>query len=272
MSAVCDYRSAALAVLLEPDPDRKCALTAELAARVAAVSGNTDLIGAELIEVRSLPAPGRPQRPELVTPRLLAQRKLGTEEGRAVLLHAVAHIEFNAINLAWDAVYRFAGLPQGYYQDWASVAADEARHFLLVRARLRELGFDYGDFPAHDGLWQMALATEDALHVRMALVPRLLEARGLDVTPPMIEKLRHVGDQASIAVLQVILREEVRHVEVGSRWFVHACQLIGIADHESEFLHLLRTRASGRVKPPFNAAARLQAGFSASELAALGTL
>jgi uncharacterized ferritin-like protein (DUF455 family) len=261
-----DSRSAALAVLQETDPERKCAATAQLSARIALAD---QTLGTQQLAVQSLPIPGRPAHPELVAPRLLAQRKLGTPEGRAVLLHAVAHIEFNAINLAWDAVYRFGNLPAAYYRDWASVAADEARHFQLICARLRELGFEYGDFPAHDGLWQMAVATEDALHVRMALVPRLLEARGLDVTPGMIEKLRHVGDLASIAVLQVILSEEVRHVEIGSTWFRFACAQMGIVDHEAEFLHLLKTRATGRVKPPFNVPARLLAGFSALELAEL---
>lgn len=261
-----DLRAAALQVLLQDDPQRKCELGFQLAQRIQCAQADP---GSEQLQVRSLPQPGRPPRPQLVAPRQLAQRKLGSPEGRAVLLHAVAHIEFNAINLAWDAVYRFGGLPADYYRDWASVAVDEARHFQLVCARLAQLGHAYGDFPAHDGLWQMALATEDALHVRMALVPRLLEARGLDVTPGMIERLLHAGDAASVDVLQLILREEVRHVQIGSRWYIHACTLASISDHEAEFLHLLRSRASGRIKPPFNLPARRSAGFSELELAGL---
>lgn len=257
-----DLRAAALGVLLEPDPDRKCALSQSLQAQWQAA---TDLRPSTLAVQQGL-QPGRPSRPELVLPRQVPQRGLGTAAGRAALLHAVAHIEFNAINLAWDAVYRFADLPLAYYQDWSSVAADEARHFLLVRTRLRELGLDYGDLPAHDGLWQMALATEHALLERMALVPRVLEARGLDVTPGMIQRLREVGDGASIAVLEVILREEVRHVEIGTRWYRHACALAGVVDPDARFLDVLATHAAARVRPPFNLPARRAAGFSETEL------
>ncbi|HEY0178756.1 MAG TPA: ferritin-like domain-containing protein [Dokdonella sp.] len=213
--------------------------------------------------------PGRPVRPRLVAPRQLAQRGLGSGEGRAALVHAVAHIEFNAINLAWDAVYRFRGMPQAYYRDWVQVAADEARHFALLEARLGELGRGYGDFDAHDGLWEMAVRTADSCLARMALVPRVLEARGLDVTPGMIARLRGAGDERTAAILEVILREEVAHVAAGSRWFAWCCARDGV-DAPATFAALVETHLRGAVRGPFNVEARLAAGFSADELARLG--
>jgi len=212
--------------------------------------------------------PGRPARPRLVPPRQLAQRGLGTPQGRAALVHAVAHIEFNAIDLAWDAVYRFRGMPAEYYRDWAAVAADETRHFRLLAARLAELGHAYGDFDAHNGLWEMAVKTSESCLARMALVPRVLEARGLDVTPAIIQRLRSVGDTRTVEILQVILREEVAHVAAGSRWFAWCCARDGM-DADRTFAHLIREHAGGIVKPPFNEAARRAAGFSEAEMAGL---
>jgi uncharacterized ferritin-like protein (DUF455 family) len=257
-------QSGALAVLLACDVAQKLALTQTFAQRIA--SGACSYVHPH--PMLDLDTPGRPALPELVAPKHLAQRKLGSAEGRAVLLHAVAHIEFNAINLAWDAIYRFPGLPQNYYQDWASVAADEARHFSLLNTRLSELGYRYGDFPAHNGLWQMAINTRDDLLTRMALVPRLLEARGLDVTPGMIYKLEHEGDSRAVEILTLILSEEIGHVEIGSRWFRFACEAAGKPVSDT-FLHLLETRAKGMVRGPFNRAARLAAGFSSDEVDAL---
>jgi len=213
-------------------------------------------------------APGRPPRPRLVAPRALPRRGLGTPEGRLALLHAVAHIEFNAINLAWDAVYRFRDMPAEYYRDWIAVAADEARHFALLQARMAELGGGYGDFDAHDGLWEMAVKTADSCLARMALVPRVLEARGLDVTPGMIARLREVGDAASAAILEIILREEVAHVAAGSRWFSYCCEREG-RDADATFAALIAEHVRGAIKGPFNVDARLAAGFSAAELARL---
>jgi len=186
-------------------------------------------------------------------------------------VHAVAHIEFNAINLAWDAVYRFRGLPAAYYADWVQVAADEARHFGLLAARLAELDHAYGDFDAHDGLWDMAVRTADSCLARMALVPRVLEARGLDVTPGMIERLRSVGDTATVAILETILREEVAHVAAGSRWFVWCCEREGV-DAQATFRDLLETHLRGGLRGPFNVPARLSAGFTPDELARLEEL
>lgn len=215
--------------------------------------------------------PGRPARPELVLPRDLKQRGLGSAEGRAVFLHAIAHIEFNAINLALDAVYRFRGLPREFYADWLTVADDEARHFTLLSKRLTELGAAYGDYPAHNGLWLMAERTAHSDRARMALVPRVLEARGLDVTPGMMARLRAVGDGDSADILEIILREEVAHVAAGSRWFNWCCERDGVNANE-EFARLITMAAPGSVRGPFNLQARADAGFDANDMAMLESL
>ncbi len=209
--------------------------------------------------------PGRPPRPRLVPPRQLPRRSLGTAEGRAALVHAVAHIEFNAINLAWDAVYRFRGMPASFYRDWAAVANDEARHFTMVCTRMAEMGIAYGDFDAHNGLWEMAEKTAHSDTARMALVPRVLEARGLDVTPGMIERFNSVGDAATVSVLRVILREEVAHVEAGTRWFHWCCKRDDL-DPEATFRELLCQYMGGAPRGPLNLEARRRAGFAESEL------
>lgn len=211
-------------------------------------------------------APGRPERPRLVLPRDVPQRGLGSDEGRAALIHAIAHIEFNAINLAWDAVYRFRGMPDDYYRDWTSVANDEARHFTMLSARLAQLGHAYGDFDAHNGLWQMAVKTVDSCLARMALVPRVLEARGLDVTPGMIRRLQIAGDTATVAILEVILREEIPHVAAGTRWFDWCCARDG-RDPAATFQALLTKYVPTGLRGPFNLDARRAAGFSDAELA-----
>ncbi|HEX5961495.1 MAG TPA: ferritin-like domain-containing protein [Rhodanobacteraceae bacterium] len=212
--------------------------------------------------------PGRPARPHLVLPRDVPRRGLGTAEGRAALVHAVAHIEFNAINLGWDAVYRFRGMPDHYYRDWAAVAHDEARHFTMLSARLAQFGHAYGDFDAHDGLWEMAVKTAHSCLARMALVPRVLEARGLDVTPGMITRLRAVGDDATADILEIILREEIPHVAAGTRWFRFCCERER-GDPETVFAGLLREYVPGGLRGPFNLAARRAAGFGDGELSRL---
>lgn len=212
--------------------------------------------------------PGRPPRPALVHPRELPRRGFGSVAGRAAFVHSIAHIELNAVDLAWDAAYRFRGLPHAFYADWVRIADDEARHFLLLRERLRALGHDYGDFDAHNGLWEMCEKTAHDGLARMALVPRVLEARGLDVTPGMIVKLRALGEDATADVLEVILREEVSHVAAGSHWFRWYCAQRGI-DPEPEFRRLLAAYARAVLHGPFNIEARSAAGFSEDELAAL---
>ncbi|MCB1723056.1 MAG: ferritin-like domain-containing protein [Chromatiaceae bacterium] len=235
-----------------------------------------DWRAARLTRDGSPPAPstcdaGRPPRPVLVSPRELAPRGLGNAEGHAALVHAVAHIEFNAINLACDAVYRFRDLPDAYYGDWLQVAAEEAYHFSLLRDRLERLGYAYGDFPAHDGLWEMAARTAHDPLLRMALVPRVMEARGLDVTPGMRERFAAHGDQQTAAVLDIILRDEIGHVEAGSRWFRHLCARRRL-DPEETYFALLEQFLGNKVRCPLHKPARLQAGFSETELGRLEAL
>jgi uncharacterized ferritin-like protein (DUF455 family) len=212
--------------------------------------------------------PGRPARPLLVPPAHVPRRSLHTPHGRAALLHAVAHIEFNAINLALDAIWRFAGMPDRYYRDWAQVAAEEALHFSLLCEHLATLGHAYGDFDAHDGLWTMVEKTRHDITARMALVPRTLEARGLDATPPMQAKLAQAGDGRAVEILGVILRDEVGHVAIGNRWYRWLCAREGL-DPLAHFERLLATHHAPRPKPPFNLDARRRAGFDAEELAQL---
>lgn len=250
--------AAALAAYREPDPVAKSQAVQQLAAcNIAATA------------LPTLPAqPGRPSKPDLVAPGAVPRRKLGSPAGRVALIHAIAHIEFNAINLALDAALRFPAMPDAFYADWISVAVDEARHFMLLRSRLLQLDTDYGALPAHNGLWEMAEQTAHDPLLRMALVPRVLEARGLDVTPGMITRLRSVGDLQTVDALEVILREEVRHVQIGTRWF-HALCAQRELDPDSTFVRLLAEQGVQVATGQFNTPARRAAGFSESELAAL---
>lgn len=245
-------------------PREKCRAVTALWVRVE----QYDFVFDPHAAVVPIDAAGRPDKPELVAPSALRRRRLGSAAGRAALAHAVAHIEFNAINLALDAVHRFRDMPRQYYIDWVSVAADEARHFQLMQKRLGEIGHAYGDFPAHDGLWEMARQTAGECLYRMALVPRVLEARGLDVTPGMIERLERAGDDETVRLLKVILAEEVRHVEIGSHWFRLCCDQRGL-DSEATFLALLAAHRGAALQGPFNLAARVQAGFTQRELGAM---
>ena len=215
--------------------------------------------------VEVIEEPGRPLRPELVPPLDVPRRKMTTPKGRAALIHALAHIEFNAINLALDAVYRFRGLPSAYYGDWLKVAAEEALHFQLLRDHLGSLGHDYGDFAAHNGLWEMAMKTAHDPLVRMALVPRVLEARGLDATPAIVEKLRSAGDDKAVAILAIIERDEIGHVAIGNRWYLHLCHERGLEPVET-FRRLLKEFDAPPLKPPFNIEARRKSGFAEAEL------
>lgn len=217
------------------------------------------------VPVVSVPEPGRPEKPLLVSPRELKARRLGSVVGKASLLHAIAHIEFNAINLALDAAYRFQDMPVAFVDDWLRVAAEEAYHFQLVRERLAGLGFDYGDFPAHNGLWETTHQTDFDVLVRMALVPRTLEARGLDVTPGMMQKLRAAGESQAVEVLHILLRDEVGHVAVGTRWFAWLCEQRGL-NRTDTFTDIVDRYFHGDLRGPFNLQARRQAGFTEAEL------
>ena len=219
--------------------------------------------------IESVPGiPGRPQRPLLVHPTHLKPRAVGTLEGRAGLIHALAHIEANAINLALDVIWRFGGMPERFYLDWLGVAREEALHFQLLAGHLKTLGYDYGDFPAHDGLWEMAEKTRSDLLARLALVPRTLEARGLDASIPIRNKLISVGDRAGAAILDLILRDEIGHVAIGNHWYRHLCAAQGL-EHVSTYAALAQRYGAPQLKGPFNLDARRAAGFDEAELAAL---
>ena len=253
-------RARSLALLLEPDPDRKAAATLALdldapldAAAVLADPGGV---------------PGRPARPELVPHTALKQRPVGTPEGRAGLLHSLAHIEFNAVNLALDIVWRFPGLPEAFYRQWLRIAQEEALHFSLLRDHLRSLGTAYGDFPAHGALWEMAEKTKHDLLARLALVPRTLEARGLDASPAVKAKLVGAGDRRAGEILDIILRDEIGHVAVGNHWYRQQCAARGL-DPLATYAELATRHGAPRLRGPFNLEARRAAGFDEDELRAL---
>ncbi|WP_454055974.1 ferritin-like domain-containing protein [Cupriavidus sp. Marseille-Q8015] len=213
------------------------------------------------------PLPGGPARPELVPPqRVERRRSLHTPAGRANLIHALCHIEFNAINLALDAVWRFDGMPQAFYADWLRVADEEALHFTLLADHLATLGFAYGDFPAHNSLWEMCDKTAGDVLARMALVPRTLEARGLDASPPVRARLAEAGDLAAAAILDIILRDEVGHVAIGNRWYRWLCAGRGL-DPVATYAQLAERYGAPKPRGPFNLAARRAAGFDEDELA-----
>ena len=260
-------RSLALQALCEPDVEQKLALTLALQAPAATVS-----IASEAAPPAPAHLPGRPARPELIDPGKVPQRSVHTPEGRAALVHAICHIEFNAINLALDAIWRFDGMPDAFYRDWLRVAREEAYHFSLLHDHLRtRLGHAYGDFPAHDGLWAMCEKTQGDITARMALVPRTLEARGLDATPLIQRKLRAVGTPDALAacdILDIILRDEIGHVAIGNHWYRWLCKQRGL-EPLAHYRVLARQYGAPRLKGPFNTAARQQAGFTADELAAL---
>jgi uncharacterized ferritin-like protein (DUF455 family) len=280
--AVPDDPSAAVP---RPDPDPRAASCRELRAaaraawavadprgKAAAAAAIGEVVVAGRLEADpdacfdDAPRPGRPERPRLVHPRDVPQRGVGSDAGRAALLHAIAHIEFNAIDLALDAVWRFGGLPADWYRDWARVAAEEALHFGLLADELERRGHAYGDFDAHDGLWEMAMKTRADPLPRMALVPRLMEARGLDVTPQIRERLLAAGDTRGAAILTRILDDEVGHVAIGNRWYASLCERAGLDPLEA-WDGLADAHGAGRPRPPFNRDARLRAGFTEPELA-----
>lgn len=250
----------ALAALATPDPRKKAAAVRALAHDWRA--GSITAIG----RAAPIDRPARPERPALRPPREVPKRKISkAPEGRIALLHALAHIELNAIDLACDIIARFADgdLPRAFYDDWVRVADEEAKHYLLLDRRLADLGAAYGDLPAHDGLWQSAEATAGDLLARLAVVPLVLEARGLDVTPQMISKLEAVGDGESAAALGIIYEDEKGHVAIGKRWFDWLCTRRGLEPTHT-WRDLVRRHFKGQVKPPFNEEARRAAGLQPS--------
>ncbi len=268
LSSPPELRQLALAALLTPDFKQKVLLTHELHAQSATLLIATDT---QLHLPSSADLPGRPARPALQMHLNVPRRSPFTPDGMAALLHAVTHIEFNAINLALDAIWRFGGMPRAYYLDWLKVAAEEAQHFSLLRGLLLDMGYDYGDFAAHTGLWDMTRKTEGDVLARMALVPRTLEARGLDATPPMQAKLRRVGTPdalRAVAILDIILKDEIGHVAIGNHWYRHECARRGL-EPVAAYALLAGQYGAPRLKGPFNLQARQLAGFDEAELALL---
>ncbi|AIL32613.1 ferritin-like domain-containing protein [Basilea psittacipulmonis] len=252
-----DMRRQALNALCETDIEKKCQL-------VQAISQDSP-IDTHVTLTPHLPIPGIPAKPELVDPRTVPVRSVTSKIGHAAMLHAITHIEFNAINLALDAIWRFDSMPTAYYQNWLQVAKEEVYHFSLVNAYLNELGYQYGDFPAHRGLWDMAEKTQDDLLARIALVPRYLEARGLDVNPIIQEKLQSIADQKGIDILTIILRDEIGHVRFGSIWFHYLCQERNL-DPAKTYRDLLNAYQLAKPQGKINLSAREQAGFSDTEI------
>lgn len=261
MSEENNLFSQALACLKIKQPEQKVDAVYDLQIRWK----NGELLLERLPQIVSLPVPGRPDKPVLVDPKHVPKRNFINPQGRLSLVHAIAHIEFNAINLALDAVYRFQDMPPQYYTDWIRVAAEEADHFTMLSDYLVEHGVSYGDMPAHNGLWEMAVKTDQDVLIRMALVPRVLEARGLDVTPTMIEKLQPTGDTQLIAALKKIFDEEIGHVKIGTHWYKALCKQRDL-EPEQTFLVLIDKYMSGAKFGPFETEARLEAGFSAEEM------
>ena len=256
-------RQRALELLCLADPLEKAAQTRALFAGLA-----VDAIDPAARLAPPAALPGRPERPRLVPPKDVPTRSPFTLDGRIALLHAVTHIEFNAINLALDAVWRFESMPVAFYVDWLRVASEEALHFTLLREHLVDLGSDYGRFDAHDGLWTMTQRTAHDVIARMALVPRTLEARGLDAAPPMQAKLRRAGDLRAVAILDVILRDEIGPVAIGNHWYRWLCARDGL-DPQALYPQLAARYQAPRLRPPFNLEARRAAGFTEAELGLL---
>jgi len=248
---------AALSVLLEPSAAGKVERTRAYAAAWS------ERRMTEIGWTNPPDRPARPTRPQLRPPRDMPKRRKGAATGRAAFVHAIAHIELNAIDLAWDVMARFTdeALPKAFYDDWVGVALDEAEHFAMLAARLAELGSGYGDLPAHDGLWQAATDTADDLLARLAVVPMILEARGLDTTPGAVQRLTAAGDKETARLLETIGREEIPHVAAGVRWFEFLCERRGLQP-VATFRQLARSRYNGVMKPPFNHAARAAAGMA----------
>lgn len=264
--AQVELRAAALQILALSVPEEKLAASRWLQQQIEQQNVCLDAkISFAANDVFVQQTPGRPSRPNLVSALAVPRRKVHTQEGRSGMIHALAHIEFNAINLALDVMVRFPDLPDDFYWDWWQVAFEESTHFSMLREHLQKMGVDYGDFDAHDGLWEMARNTQNSLAERMAMVPRTLEARGLDACPLTRDKLAQAGDVAGAEIVDVILRDEVGHVALGNRWFIYACE----RDNTEPVLNYRRIKErlnAPKLRPPFNISARRLAGFFEEEL------
>jgi len=262
---VLELRQLALDLLAETSPAIKSKAVTALAS--AWQRGEISL-DANKVMLATAAIPGRPEKPTLIAPLLVKRRTMNTIEGRAALVHALTHIEFNAINLALDAIWRFSDMPEQYYADWLKVAAEEAYHFYLLNAHLQYLGFNYGDFAAHNSLWEMVDKTKSDVLARMALVPRTMEARGLDALPALRAKLAQAGDMLAAEILDITLRDEVGHVSIGNYWFNYLCEQKGL-EAITTFVRLCHEYVAPKLRGPFNLEARREAGFTEEELASL---
>ena len=263
-----ELRQTALELLAITDPQTKVDRVKQLFD--AYQEQHIDLDISRILNSDGLILPGRPSKPKLVPPLTVPKRKMDTLEGRLSLLHSLAHIEFNAMNLALDAIWRFADMPEEYYEDWLKVAKEEAYHFSLIESHLQSVGVAYGDFPAHNSLWEMVERTADAVIARMALVPRTMEARGLDAVPVIRDRFKQVKDHQVVEILEIILRDEVGHVLIGNQWFNFLCIKEGLSPVKV-YQELARAYGAPVLRGPFNLEARKQAGFTAEELNLLGT-
>ena len=262
-----ELRQAALEILAITDPHIKASRVFELFDQYQQQC--VSLCTPAILDPQDLELPGRPEKPELIPPLQVPKRTMASVEGRVALLHSLAHIEFNAIDLALDAIWRFPEMPKQYYEDWLKVAKEEAYHFTLVNGYLQSFNFQYGDFPAHNSLWEMVQRTSDSVVARMALVPRTMEARGLDAVPKIRDRFKQVKDARAVSILEIILHDEIGHVLIGNRWFNFLCakdKLSPIATYRE----LSRKYCAPVLKGPFNMEARKQAGFTAQELELLG--
>ncbi|MEM8750256.1 MAG: ferritin-like domain-containing protein [Pseudomonadota bacterium] len=252
-------KTGAVTALASSDLDEKIAVTRRVAFQW--FKGTLGIGGSKTVAIPD--RSGRPQKPDLVPPGQLKKRSLRSERGRVLLLHAIAHIELNAVDLAWDIVARFSHqtMPRSFYDGWVRVALEEAKHFSLLRERLQKLGADYGDHPAHDGLWEASQVTGHSLTARLAIVPLILEARGLDVTPALLRQMDEIGDTESKRIFEIIYRDEQGHVAVGAKWFRYLCLREGI-EPASAFQTLVREHFRGPLKPPFNDLARARSGLT----------
>ena len=262
-----ELRQSALELLASSDPQLKISGISQLfdtyqAGQITVTIDNDLDAGMRCI-------PGRPQKPDLVPPLEVPKRAMNTDQGRASLIHSLAHIEFNAMNLALDAIWRFEGMPKAYYEDWLKVAKEEAYHFSLLEAYLKQMGYAYGDFLAHNSLWEMVERTADAVIARMALVPRTMEARGLDAVPMIRERFKQIKDVRAVEILEIILRDEIGHVLIGNKWFNFLCEKNNLSAITS-YKELARKYRAPILRGPFNIEGRKQAGFTNEELELLG--
>ena len=264
-----ELREASLAILANTDVQSKLSQLVSLFDEYQA--GQVVINISSNVDSQNNCLPGRPTKPELVAPKFVPKRKMDTVEGRAILWHSLAHIEFNAMNLALDAIWRFPDMPKAYYEDWLRVAKEESYHFSLINARLQSFGFSYGDFPAHNSLWEMVERTTDSVIARMALVPRTMEARGLDAVPEIRDRFKQIKDDRAVEILEIILHDEIGHVLVGNRWFNFLCANENISPIAT-YRELAEKYRAPTLRGPFNFEARERAGFTSEELELLESL